>query len=125
VGPPGATPSERLSDESSPIYLDTSLASCYHGDYDTQIQTGSHVVAQWADDRRMQNGHNDADVWADRVPVSTDFLVLPSPSSLSVCAPDDAVFTVEVPQFESFDEEVALTTGTLPTGMTHTSHRVA
>jgi hypothetical protein len=62
---------------------------------------------------------DEADVWADRVPVSTDFLVLPSPSSLSVCAPDDAVFTVEVPQFESFDEEVALTTGTLPTGMTH------
>jgi hypothetical protein len=118
----GATwgnPSVRLSDESSPIYLDSSLATCYHGDYDTQIQTGSHVVAQWADDRRMQNGHNDPDVWADRVPVSTDFLVLPSPSSLSVCAPDDAVFTVEVPQFESFDEEVALTTGTLPTGMTH------
>jgi hypothetical protein len=114
------TPSERLSDESSPIYLDTSLASCYHGDYDTQIQTSSHVVAQWADDRRMQNGHNDADVWVDRVPVSTDFLVLPTPSSRAVCAPADATIAVDVPQFEGFDEEVALTTGTLPTNMTDT-----
>ena len=29
-------PNERISDVSSPIYLDPNLANCYHGDYDQQ-----------------------------------------------------------------------------------------
>ncbi|MDX1385722.1 MAG: sialidase family protein, partial [Thermoanaerobaculia bacterium] len=55
-------PSVRLTDVSSPIVLDPSLATCYHGDYDQSlIERGNDVqVAQWADDR---NGN--PDVWAE------------------------------------------------------------
>ncbi len=48
-------PSQRLSDVSTPIYLDPNLATCYHGDYDTHIQTSTHAVTQWSDDRNMAN----------------------------------------------------------------------
>jgi hypothetical protein len=45
-------PSTRLSDVSSPVVLDGSLATCYHGDYDQSIITASgEQIGQWADDR--------------------------------------------------------------------------
>ncbi len=45
-------PSVRVSDVSTPIYLDPNLATCYHGDYDTQVQTETAALIQWSDDRR-------------------------------------------------------------------------
>lgn len=60
------TPSVRVSDVSSPIRLDPNLAGCYHGDYDQSLISVTNAeVAQWADDRKILSGHNDADVWAD------------------------------------------------------------
>ena len=63
----GATwePSVRLSDVSTPIHLDGNLATCYHGDYDTQVQTETTALMQWSDDRRVYAGHNDPDVYLD------------------------------------------------------------
>ncbi len=55
--------SVRLSAVSTPVYLDPGLAACYHGDYDQQIQTDTAALIQWADDRNVQNGHNDPDVF--------------------------------------------------------------
>ncbi len=81
---------QRISDVSTPIYLDPSLATCYHGDYDTHVQTTSYAVTQWADDRNMANGHNDPDVFSDPVPISTDFLLTADPSAVSVCSPNPA-----------------------------------
>ena len=110
-------PDEPVSDVASPVYLDPNLATCYHGDYDTHLQTGTHAVAQWSDDRYVQSGHNDPDVFADLLPISTDFLLLPQETSLAVCAPDSAVVTIDVPQFSGFSEPVTLATGTLPPGL--------
>jgi hypothetical protein len=102
-------PSVRLSDVSSPIYLDTNLATCYHGDYDTQVQTSSYVVAQWADDRNVQDSHNDPDVFVDRVAISTDFLVTAAPRQMDICAPSDSIFSIDVLQFQGFTDPVSLT----------------
>ncbi|RLE20000.1 MAG: hypothetical protein DRJ65_19160 [Acidobacteria bacterium] len=110
-------PSVRLSDVSSPIHLDNELATCYHGDYDTQIQTESYVVAQWADDRNIQDSHPDPDVFIDRVAISTDFLVNASPRQMNVCAPSDGIFSVEVLQFQGFSDPVSLTISGTPTGL--------
>jgi len=66
--------SERVSDESSPVYVngDPILAACYHGDFDSQVQDESgRVYLQWSDDRRIQNAHNDPDVWFERDPHSS------------------------------------------------------
>ncbi len=109
--------SVRLSDVASPIYLDGDLATCYHGDYDTQVQTSTHVVAQWADDRNLQDGHNDPDVFVDRIPVSTDFLVTAAPRQLGICSPSDAVYALEVLQFEGFTDPVALSISGMPAGL--------
>ena len=110
-------PDEVVSDVASPVWIDPELAYCYHGDYDTHVQTEAHAIAQWSDDRFVQSSHNDPDVFADRLPISTDFLLLPQATDLAVCAPDSAVVTIDVPQFSGFSEPVTLTTGTLPPGL--------
>jgi hypothetical protein len=110
-------PDEAVSDVASPVWIDPELASCYHGDYDTHVQTEAHAVAQWSDDRNVQSSHNDPDVYADRLPISTDFLLLPQATDLAVCAPDSAVVTIDVPQFQGFAEPVTLATGALPPGL--------
>lgn len=109
-------PSERLSDVSTPIYLDPNLATCYHGDYDSHIQTETHAVTQWADDRNMINGHNDPDVFSDPVPVSTDYLLTADPRSVDVCSPNDAVVDIDVLQFLGFTEPVTLAATGVPSG---------
>ncbi len=106
--------STRLSDVSTPIFLDNALATCYHGDYDTQVQTATHVLVQWSDDRNLQGGHNDPDVFLDTQAVSTDFLVAASPARRSVCAPADAVYDLDVMQFLGFDEPVTLAVTGVP-----------
>lgn len=115
----GATwqPSQRMTDVATPVYLDPDLATCYHGDYDSQVQTDTAAVAIWADDRNLQGGHNDPDVFSDVSPLSDDFLLLPTPRAARVCAPDDANYAIDVPQFEGFVEQVVLTVADLPSGL--------
>jgi hypothetical protein len=109
---------ERVSDVSTPIYLDPNLASCYHGDYDQSTQTATQVLIQWSDDRNMQGGHNDPDVFLDQAPAGVDFLLLPSPSAQAVCAPADAIYAIEVLQFQGFTEPVTLAANGVPAGAT-------
>jgi hypothetical protein len=59
------SPSFRLSDLSSPIRLDPELPSCFHGDYDQLLAGPAQVVVLWSDDRNVQDGHRDADVYGD------------------------------------------------------------
>jgi hypothetical protein len=110
-------PDEAVSDVASPVWIDPELAYCYHGDYDTHIQTETHAVAQWSDDRYVQSSHNDPDVFADRLPISTDFLLIPQATDLAVCSPDSAIVTIDVPQYSGFSEPVTLATGALPPGL--------
>jgi hypothetical protein len=64
----------RVSDVSSLVpslnpNFDPIVAACYHGDYDQQVQDNAFVYIQWSDDRNIQNGHPDPDVWFEREPV--------------------------------------------------------
>ena len=76
-------PSVRISDVSTPVYIDPNLATCYHGDYDTQVQTETSALIQWSDDRRLYSSHNDPDVYLDQVPVCL-LSILPPVASAGV-----------------------------------------
>ena len=107
-------PSVRVSDISTPVYLDPAMATCYHSDYDSHLQDPTRALIHWADDRSIHAGHHDPDVFMDPHRVSNDFLVALQPWSREVCAPDDALFTVVVSQFAGFTEPVSLAAGGLP-----------
>ncbi len=108
---------ERVSDVSTPVYLDPAMATCYHSDYDTHLQDPARALVQWSDDRNLHAGHNDPDVFMDPQPLSDDFLVVPEPWTAAVCAPDDGRFLIGVAQFAGFAEPVALDVEGLPPGM--------
>jgi hypothetical protein len=110
-------PSVRVSDASAPVWLDPAMATCYHSDYDTQLQDSSSALVQWSDDRNLRAGHNDPDVFMDPQPVSMDYLLVPDPWRREVCAPDDALFELSVPQFAGFTEPVTLAADGLPSGL--------
>jgi hypothetical protein len=104
--------SVRLSDASSPVVLDSSLATCYHGDYDQQKQDDNgraHYL--WSDDRG-----GTPDVYTDRTLVGTDFLLVPVASSVAVCAPATADYLVNAIQFQGFSEPVTLAASGNPAG---------
>lgn len=69
-------PSERVSDESSPVVLNPNLAPCYHGDYDQSYVDAALEAAQWSDDRT-----GDPDIYADAVESA--------PASLTATAGDE------------------------------------
>lgn len=62
-------PARRLSDVSSPVRLDPQLATCYHGDDDQLAAAPDFALASWSDDRHVQDGHADADVFAEVEPL--------------------------------------------------------
>ncbi len=74
-------PSVRVSDVSSPVYIDPQLAACYHGDYDQQIQDAGFGYIGWSDDRNIQSGHQDPDVWFDKEAFAPDYLLDVTPAS--------------------------------------------
>ena len=77
-----------VTDVDSPVVLEEqAMGTCNHGTYDQQVQSPSEVVFAWADDRGIEGGSNNADVWTDTVWTTTDFLVLPSPGAQSICSP--------------------------------------
>jgi hypothetical protein len=71
-------PNIRVSDVSSdlptlyPNFDPTKNWDCYHGDYDQQVQVGAFAYITWSDDRNIQYGHPDPDVWFERVLVTPD-----------------------------------------------------
>ncbi|MFK8016238.1 MAG: proprotein convertase P-domain-containing protein [Gammaproteobacteria bacterium] len=112
-------PNERVSDESSPIRLDPNLATCYHGDYDQQLQTVSSAFIQWADDRRISsNGSNDPDTYIDENVFEPDFFVTGDTTMASVCAPDDAVYDITIGQALGFSDPVNMSAAGNPAGTT-------
>lgn len=111
---------ERISDESSPIYIDPGLAACYHGDYDQQLQTASSALLQWADDREFNSGHDDPNVYFDENVFEPDFFLLGTNSVQQVCAPDPAAFNIDVGQALGFSDPVTLSQNGVPAGMTAT-----
>ncbi len=109
-------PNERISDESSDIYLDPNLANCYHGDYDQSIQDAQTAYIQWSDDRAIRSGHADPDVYLEAAQFSADYSLDSTPGSLSVCAPDDAEYAIEVVPSQDFADPVTLTLSGEPAG---------
>jgi len=51
-------------------------------------------------------------------PLSADFSITTEEPSVSVCPPDDAVFTIDITATEGFSDPVALETAGIPPGMT-------
>ncbi|MEM7082096.1 MAG: proprotein convertase P-domain-containing protein [Pseudomonadota bacterium] len=113
-------PNVRISDESSPVYIDPGLAACYHGDYDQQIQTASSVYLQWADDRTVNSGHADPNVFFDEDVFEPDFFLGSDNSIQEVCAPDTAVYGIDIGQALGFSDPVTLSVDGVPAGMTST-----
>ncbi|MFK8031037.1 MAG: thrombospondin type 3 repeat-containing protein [Gammaproteobacteria bacterium] len=109
-------PSVRLSDESSPIYLDPKLARCYHGDYDQNVQSEAAAYIQWSDDRAIREGRNDPDVYLDKNTLGPDFFVSSDESIATVCAPDAPQYTINVFQAEGFTDPITLSASGLPDG---------
>jgi len=102
-------PSEQIADVTSPVYIDPQLADCYHGDYDQQTQFEGAIYIQWSDDRNVQSGHNDPDIWFDKKFVRPDFKLEASPETQSICVPDDAVYDVDLTPIWIFSQPVSLT----------------
>ena len=111
-------PSLRVSDVSSPVYIDPALAACYHGDYDQQVQDAGFAYIGWSDDRNIQSGHQDPDVWFDKEAFAPDYLLGVTPASLSICAPSDAVYTVNVSSILGYTDPVTLGVCGNPAGTT-------
>ena len=109
-------PSQLISDVQSPIYLDPNLATCYHGDYDTQTQVPGFGYIQWSDDRNVVSGHQDPDVWFDKQAFSPDFTLDVTPANRNICVPNNAVYNVAVGQVLGFTDPVALSASGVPTG---------
>ncbi len=114
----GATwqPSVLVSDVQSPVYLDPNLATCYHGDYDTQVQDASYAYIQWSDDRLMLSGHNDPDVWMDTNAFAPDFTLDAAPLSQAICVPGPAYYNLDIGQILSYTDPVTLSTSGVPGG---------
>ncbi len=109
--------SARMSDVSSAVVLDANLATCYHGDYDTQTHGGGFAHYLWSDDRDPGSGAN-PNVWTDVTPAGTDFLPLSQQASRTVCSPTSATYTIDVLQFLGFSEQVTLSASGNPAGST-------
>ncbi|MCB0206399.1 MAG: exo-alpha-sialidase, partial [Anaerolineae bacterium] len=110
-------PSVRVTDGSSGVVLDPNLATCYHGDYDQQMQTASSVLVQWSDDRQVVNG-TDPNVYFDTQAFSPDYVLDVTPASVGVCAPADAVYTVDIGSVLGYSDPVTLSTTSTPAGAT-------
>lgn len=110
--------STRLSDVSTPIVLDSQLATCYHGDYDTNIHRPGAAQYLWSDDRAAGGFPTNPNIYSESTPAGVDFLVVPNPSSRTVCAPTSAVYPSEVFSFQGFVEPVTLSASGEPAGTT-------
>jgi len=110
--------SQRVSDVSSPVYIDPSLAACYHGDYDQQLQDAGFGYIQWSDDRNIQSAHQDPDVWFDKEAFAPDYTLDVTPASQAVCAPANATYTVNVGSVLGYVDPVTLGVSGNPAGTT-------
>ncbi len=106
-------PSVRLTDASSSVVLDPNLATCYHGDYDTQSHSVGFAHYLWSDDRG-----GTPDIKTEATPAGTDFLVVSQQASRRICAPADATYTIDVLKFQTFSEIVTLNASGQPAGTT-------
>ena len=109
--------SVRVTDGSSGVVLDPNLATCYHGDYDGQVQTAGTVLVQWSDDRQVVNG-TDPNVYFDTQAFAPDYTLSVTPDTLSVCAPSDAAYTVDVGSVLGYTDPVTLSASGNPAGTT-------
>jgi hypothetical protein len=89
------------------VVLDPNLATCYHGDYDTQIHRPGAAQYLWSDDRNPGSGAN-PNVYTESTPAGVDFLVASSAGSQTICVPANGVFPLNVFLFQAFAEPVTL-----------------
>jgi hypothetical protein len=108
---------ERVSDVSSPVYINPQTSACYHGDYDQLAVDAGSLYVQWSDDRVFFNGHYDPDVWFERQPLASDFTLTVTPDAYQVCRPAVVTSTVGVGVLGVYSQPVTLSDGGLPAGV--------
>jgi hypothetical protein len=108
---------ERVSDVSSPVYINPQTSACYHGDYDQLAIDADSLYVQWSDDRVFFNGHYDPDIWFERQPLAPDFTLTVTPGTYEVCRPAVVTSTVGVGVMGAYTQPVILSDSGLPTGV--------
>jgi hypothetical protein len=108
---------ERVSDVSSPVYINPQTSACYHGDYDQLALDADSLYVQWSDDRVFFNGHYDPDVWFERQPLASDFTLAVTPDAYHVCRPAVVTSTVGVGVTGAYTQPVTLSDSGLPAGV--------
>jgi len=108
---------ERVSDVSSPVYINPQTSACYHGDYDQLALDADSLYVQWSDDRVFFNGHYDPDVWFERQPLASDFTLAVTPDTHEVCRPAVVTSTVGVGVLGAYTQPVTLSDSGLPAGV--------
>ena len=68
----------------------------------------------------MQSGHQDPDVWFDKETFPSDFTLDVTPDTLSVCAPADAAYKVDIGSILGYTDPVTLSATGNPAGTTTT-----
>ena len=106
-----------MSDVSSPVYIDPPLAACYHGDYDQQIQDagfgyiGGPTTATFRAATRTRRVVRQG-------AFAPDYTLDVTPASVSICAPANAVYTVNVGSILGYTDPVTLGVSGNPAGTT-------
>lgn len=93
------------------------------GDYSGLVVGAGIAHPVWADTSNSTgdnpNGTSNFDAYTDQLSVlAADFTLGVTPSSQAVCAPADALFTVDVGAFGGFNDPVSLTASGHPAGTT-------
>lgn len=93
------------------------------GDYSGLTVSGGIAHPTWADTSNSTgnnpNGTSNFDAYTDRLPVlAADYTLAVTPPSQSICAPANAVFSVDVGAFGGFSDPVTLGVAGNPAGTT-------
>jgi PKD domain len=108
---------ERVSDVSSPVYINPATSACYHGDYDQLGLDAGSLYVQWSDDRVFFNEHDDPDIWFERQSLTSDFTLTVTPDVHQLCRPSVVTSTVGVGVMGTYTQPVTLSDGGLPVGV--------
>ncbi|MCA9979988.1 MAG: carboxypeptidase regulatory-like domain-containing protein, partial [Anaerolineales bacterium] len=108
--------SQAISDVQSPVFADPSVMPCYHGFYDTQLQTTDSAYLFWADNRNITNAVYDPDVFSERIDYPADFALAVTPATQAACTTDSAVYDVALTSIGGYNNPVALSASGEPAG---------
>ncbi|MBP6469975.1 MAG: carboxypeptidase regulatory-like domain-containing protein [Chloroflexi bacterium] len=108
--------SVKISDAQSPVFVDPTIDTCYHGFYDQQFQDTDSAYIFWSDDRNLTNAVQDPDVFFEKVTFPADFVISATPASQAVCTSDSPVYDVNLASVSGYNNSVTLSVSGAPAG---------